>query len=694
MIKTESNFRLKKAMKTKLVSILIFCVVYLLVCSYSVNNKKNVNKVPTEEDMAAYLMIYFKDETHSIHMALSEYGYLFTAVNDGNPVVAGDTIAGQKGIRDPHIYRGADGAFYLAMTDLHIFGMQEGYRTTQWERPQEKYDWGNNRGFVLMKSYDLINWTHSRVYIQDQFPNLDVGCAWAPQTIYDPIEKKMMLYFTMRFRHGKTKMYYAYTNDDFTKLVTEPKILFDYPNPDVQVLDADIIPLADGRYCMTYVAQERPAGIKIAFSDKINRDYTYEDRWVDFAKGSCEAPNVWKRIDEEKWVVMYDIFSIKPHNFGFAETSDFKTFNDLSVFNKGVMKTTNYTTPKHGAVIHLTKKEAKRLKNYWQNHRKEIAHEEPGYEGYLFAYFEGKAGSRKNQEQLRFAVSKDAVNWWALNNNEPVLNSDDISQSGGIRDPFILRGVDKKSYYIVATDMSTATNGWKENPGIVMLKSGDLINWKHGIVNLAKDYPEKFANAYWVWAPQTIFDPTANKYLVYFTVKLKNDDKLDFYCAYANKDFTGFEDEPTLMFSPKDGAIDGDIIYKDGTYHLFYKGNTKDENGKEIENGIKQATANSLQGPWKEHFNYLDAYHGTKTHVEGSSIFKLNNSDTYYMMYDLYSSGRYEFQRSTDLYNFTSKPESFTKNFHPRHGSVISISKDEAIRLNEKWGGVPQGLIK
>jgi hypothetical protein len=56
-------------------------------------------------------------------------------------------------------------------------------------------------------------------------------------------------------------------------------------------------------------------------------------------------------------------------------------------------------------------------------------------------------------------------------------------------------------------------------------------------------------------------------------------------------------------------------------------------------------------------------------------------------MYDLYSSGRYEFQRSQDLYRFTEKPESFVKDFHPRHGSVISITGKEAERLNRKWGG-------
>lgn len=310
---------------------------------------------------SAYLMVYFTDPTHSLFMATSRDGHTFTAVNDARPIAAGDTLATQKGIRDPHICRGPDGAFYMAMTDLHIAGQRMGYRTTQWERDGDIYDWGNNRGFVLMKSHDLVNWTHASVIVQDTFPHLDVACAWAPETIYDPVEGKMMLYFTMRLTGGKTRLYYAYTDDDFTRLVSEPKLLFEYPDPKVQILDADITPLPDGRYCMMYVAQEQPGGIKMAFSDRINGGYEYQELWADSEPGACEAPNVFKRIGDNKWVLMYDVFSIRPHNFGFVETSDFKTFTPLGRFNEGVMKTTNFTSPKHGAIIQITAAEADRL---------------------------------------------------------------------------------------------------------------------------------------------------------------------------------------------------------------------------------------------------------------------------------------------------------------------------------------------
>ena len=315
------------------------------------------------------------------------------------------------------------------------------------------------------------------------------------------------------------------------------------------------------------------------------------------------------------------------------------------------------------------------------------------FEGYLFVYFEG-SGNKELQEQLRFAVSKDAVNWHALNNNKPLIASDRISLTGGIRDPHLLRGQHGEAFYMVATDMFSIKNGWDSNPGIILMKSADLTDWRSNAIDLAKLYPKKFGKVKWVWAPQTFYDPVVKKYLVYFTVRFHNSTKLDFYSAYANKDFSGFEKEPELMFSPKYGGIDGDIIYADGLYHLFFKGNTKDANGKELKNGIQQATSKSLRGPWKEDFEYLDAYADTSVVVEGSSVFKLNHSNEYLLMYDLYANGRYEFQRSTDLFNFTRKPEKFMKNFNPRHGSVISITREEARLLNEKWGGVPASLLQ
>ena len=346
----------------------IACASALLCFALSANAHTNPSS-PESSDMGAYLMVYHKDADHSLHMALSRDGYSWKAVNSDRPVVSGDTIAQQRGIRDPHIYRAPDGTFYIAATDLHIFAKQKGYRDTDWERDGKLYGWGNNRGLVLMKSNDLINWTHTVARIDETFPEKfgDLGCAWAPETIFDPEKGKLMVYFTIRpTGTGKTRLYYSYANDDFTALETEPQLLFDYPDDDVQILDADIIPTADGRYCMTYCSQENPGGIKIALSDHINRDYVYQPQQIDSENGACEAPTMYKIIGEDKWLLMYDIFSIRPHNFGFMETTDFRNFRPLGHFGDGPTTRDGFSEQKHGAVTHITEEEARRLEEYWK----------------------------------------------------------------------------------------------------------------------------------------------------------------------------------------------------------------------------------------------------------------------------------------------------------------------------------------
>jgi hypothetical protein len=312
----------------------------------------------SEKDLAGYLLVYFKDQNQSAYMAISTDGYTFTDVNGGKPIFIGSELAEQKGVRDPHITRGPDGAFYLAMTDLHIAGKRAGFRDTDWERPIEKYGWGNNRALVLMKSYDLIHWSHSDFRVDKAFPELgDIDCSWAPETIYDPIEKKMMVYFTIRYNNKDCHMYYSYTDPDFTKLETLPKRI-----TDIVGIDGDITKVGN-TYQMFYVSD---AKIWHSASDKINQGYKAGDKRIDPEKVSTEAPNLFKRLGTDTYVLMYDVYGMRPSNMGFSETTDFENYTNLGHFNEGVMKTTNFTSPKHGAVIHLTKAELKAIAKHWK----------------------------------------------------------------------------------------------------------------------------------------------------------------------------------------------------------------------------------------------------------------------------------------------------------------------------------------
>lgn len=328
---------------------------------------------PKSSLLSAYLMVYFKDETHSLHFAVSRDGYSFTDVNDGRPVLNGREIAEQKGIRDPHIVRGPDGAFYLAMTDLHIFAKREGLRATDWERPAEAYGWGNNRAMIFMKSYDLVHWTHSIVRVDKLFPETaNIGTAWAPETIYDPSRKQMMVYYSTHDGKETDHMAYAYADDDFTTLTTVPKSLFTYPKAGINTIDGDITKVGD-KYHLFYVAHDKPGYIRQAVSTSLNAGFVYDPAKVDPEQVGTEAPTLWKRHGTDTYVLMYDVFGAKPNNMGFSETRDFVHFTDIGHFNDpgSPMKSTNFSQPKHGAVIPISVAEMECLMAWFNSGKQE-----------------------------------------------------------------------------------------------------------------------------------------------------------------------------------------------------------------------------------------------------------------------------------------------------------------------------------
>lgn len=298
----------------------------------------------------------------------------------------------------------------------------------------------------------------------------------------------------------------------------------------------------------------------------------------------------------------------------------------------------------------------------------------PNTEAYLFTYF---TGNGKAAEAIRFAVSEDGYQYKALNDNLPVIDPEKISATGGVRDPHILRAADGKTFYMVVTDMQVAKYAWGPNYGMVLMKSNDLLNWTSHVVNIPEKYKE-FEKINRVWAPQTIYDLKKKKYMLYWSMRTGQGPDIIYY-AYANKDFSGLETTPKqLFFSPTNNAvIDGDIIHKDGKYHLFFK---TEGSG----NGIKKAVSSSLTTGYVQQDKYLQQ---TKDPVEGAGVFKLNEGNDYILMYDVYTKGRYQFTRSTDLENFTVIDEEVSMDFHPRHGTVLPITKAELNRLKAKWPG-------
>ncbi len=302
---------------------------------------------------------------------------------------------------------------------------------------------------------------------------------------------------------------------------------------------------------------------------------------------------------------------------------------------------------------------------------------------FLFTYFNSNA---PEDEQICYALSDDGYNYTPLNYGYPVINSDSIALTGCVRDPHILRCEDGKTFYMVVTDMRSSL-GWSSNRGMVLLKSTDLINWEHSTVHFPTKYPKEWGNVIRVWAPETVYDKQAGKYMVFYSLRTSDHDSFDrIYYQYANKDFTDLEGEPTYLFDNGNATIDGDIVWNDATQldHLFYKS----ESGR----GIFQATAKTLTAapgqPLGSQWTMIPGnVEQTNEAVEGVGVCKSLDGKSWVVMYDCYNNGHYQFCKSTDLKTFELIQDTRTGGkFTPRHGTIMPITQAEKDRLIAAFG--------
>ena len=306
---------------------------------------------------------------------------------------------------------------------------------------------------------------------------------------------------------------------------------------------------------------------------------------------------------------------------------------------------------------------------------------------YLFAYF---TGNNADQERLFYGVSLDGYNFRALNGGSSVLTSD--LGTGCIRDPFIMKGEDGY-YYIIATDMKSSL-GWSSNYATVVYKTPDLINIvdKEWINYREIEGAEDCTRA---WAPQVIWCPEKNAYMVYIAMSIPADPYATvMYRHYATdlcdaSTYTPLElmlDEPAGTGA---GAIDGDIIYDKfhNEYIMYY-------DGKRI------ARADTLSGEWTyAETKYSDGQlpmvtsGGVSMAVEGSNIWQIIGEDRWIIAADgsAFNGGCYAMVETEDFENYTQLWESkgeYSFDFTPRHGYVIPISERELNNLFEKYGKV------
>lgn len=294
--------------------------------------------------------------------------------------------------------------------------------------------------------------------------------------------------------------------------------------------------------------------------------------------------------------------------------------------------------------------------------------------GFLFVTFQGE--QTPLSEQIYFALSRDGRNWTALNEAKPAL----VSKLGekGVRDPYVLRARDGKTFYLLATDLSINLNhDWTRavragSHALVVWESTDLVNWSEPrLVPVAPD------DAGCSWAPEAVYDEEAGKYLVFWASTTARDDfaKHRIWAAHTT-DFRTFG-APFIFIEKPTTIIDATIVHDAGKYYRFIK----DEKFK----AITLESAARLSGPWSDVPDFslaqLVGYEGPECylieprHGERPPVWGL--------ILDHYAKGQgYRPFITHDLASgqFTSA-EDFTFPFKFRHGSVLPLTAEEYARL-------------
>ncbi|MBQ9532162.1 MAG: hypothetical protein IJR70_08825 [Eubacterium sp.] len=307
---------------------------------------------------------------------------------------------------------------------------------------------------------------------------------------------------------------------------------------------------------------------------------------------------------------------------------------------------------------------------------------------YLFTYF---TGNSNEGEKLRYAVSEDGINFTALNNGEavtevnvpesgegltvyPTGTATSAWSTGHIRDPYAFKAQDG-SYYILATDLNTVTAGFNNNSKMLVWHLDDLEDIDE-VTPWAIDVTGMF-NAGWVyraWAPEAIWDPVEQKYMLYFAARTSQNGETVMYYVYTS-DFKTFTSTPKRLVNYGNADnIDGDITYNpsDHLYYLWYK--------NENNSTLGYATSPTCCGPYMN-TQTISANVG----LEGCQVHQLTDG-TYVLLADAYGNGCFKVYTSNTLSGFSEPVASNISTLNARHGSVVRITTTQYNNLVAKFG--------
>lgn len=323
--------------------------------------------------------------------------------------------------------------------------------------------------------------------------------------------------------------------------------------------------------------------------------------------------------------------------------------------------------------------------------------------GYLYAFMNPAT------EETNYALGTKeglAKQFTTLNGGNEVFDTKTLAPiEQGTRDPYLGRGRNADEYFMATTDMCNRNSGAWSNHGIDLLRSSDLVHWESTAFDFhlgkkifsdpeatVEDFPTDadYAKMTQVWAPQFIWDETANNgrgaYLVYYSLLAQGMTHQNIYYSYTT-DFKTLT-QPRVFYAPGYPVIDTDLYFSeyDGLYHMMIK----KEAGADV--GIFEYTSPTLMGnDWTEILHM--AAEGNAA-VEGPTTIRRIDEDVYnlsYMRYDAEYKYKVVELDHMGLNYSTSTPLVGDGNF--QHGSIIYVNEDEYNML-KLWSEVKVALRK
>lgn len=290
-----------------------------------------------EPEQEIFMFSYFTGNGESgLHLAYSEDGYHFTAINNGQSLLT-PTAGGDKLMRDPCIIRGGDGLFHMVWT-------------VSW----------NEKGIGYATSPDLIHWSKQQFLPVMEHEELTRN-TWAPEIFYDENDKIYLIFWSSTieglFPETQSVLENAYnhrkyftTTKDFREF-TQTRLFYE---PGFNVIDGTLIK-EDGEYVM-FIKDEtiEPAqkNIRITRSRTLTSGYgpasepITGDYWA-------EGPTVAKT--DSLWIVYFDKYM--EGRMGAVASADLESWTEIS------SKVSFPEGARHGTIFTITESEFEHLRS-------------------------------------------------------------------------------------------------------------------------------------------------------------------------------------------------------------------------------------------------------------------------------------------------------------------------------------------